>query len=96
MSIFNHEYPYTDMHEINLDWIIKQVKRCIEGFEATSTHFATIDEAIEAIIKEFNDFSQSEIFVDKIREALQIMYDDGRLETLMRNILFIIFTSSSP
>ena len=87
MSIFEHEYPYTDLHEINLDWIIKEVKRCIEGFEATATHFKTLDDAVEAIIKEFNDFSQSEIFVNKIREALQIMYDDGRLEILMRNIV---------
>lgn len=87
MNIFEHEYPYSDLHDINLDWIIKQVKRCIEGFEATSTHFATIDEAIKAIIKEFNDFSQSDEFIERVREALQIMYDDGRLEDLMRRVV---------
>lgn len=26
MSIFEHEYPYTDYHNFNLDWIIKEIK----------------------------------------------------------------------
>lgn len=26
-SSFNHKYPYTDNHEINLDWIIKAIKQ---------------------------------------------------------------------
>ena len=25
-NLFNHEYPYTDFHELNLDWVIKKVK----------------------------------------------------------------------
>ena len=25
MSIFNHRYPYTDFHELNLDWVIEKV-----------------------------------------------------------------------
>lgn len=94
--MFNHDFPYTDFHELNLDWIIKQVKRCIEGFEATGTRFNTIEEAIEGIIKEFNDFSQSDIFIEKIREALQLMYDDGRLETMLRNIVDIQVWESEP
>lgn len=28
MSIFN-EYPYTNFHEMNLDWIIKEIKNYI-------------------------------------------------------------------
>lgn len=25
-NLFNHEYPYTDFHELNLDWVIKKNK----------------------------------------------------------------------
>lgn len=28
MSIFN-EFPYTNIHELNLDWIIKEVKNVL-------------------------------------------------------------------
>lgn len=29
-----HKYPYTDLHELNLDWIIAQLKRFPEGYDA--------------------------------------------------------------
>ena len=29
-----HEYPYTDFHEMNLDWIIKEMKELIDEWEA--------------------------------------------------------------
>lgn len=25
MSLFDHKYPYTDFHEMNLDWIISKI-----------------------------------------------------------------------
>ena len=37
--LFNNTAPYTDFHEMNLDWIIKQVKalaREMHGFEAAN------------------------------------------------------------
>lgn len=39
MSDFINQYPYADFHELNLDWIIKQVKSIDEGlkdFKATN------------------------------------------------------------
>ena len=29
-----HEYPYTDFHEMNLDWIIKQMKDLIDEWDS--------------------------------------------------------------
>ena len=37
--MFRHEWPYSDMHELNLDWIIAEVKRLkdeMAGFEAAN------------------------------------------------------------
>ena len=31
-----HEYPYTDFHEMNLDWIIKEMKELIDQWDAFS------------------------------------------------------------
>lgn len=31
-NLFNHEYPYTDFHELNLDWIINTIKKLEHGF----------------------------------------------------------------
>ena len=29
-----HEYPYTDFHEMNLDWIIKQMKELVDSWDS--------------------------------------------------------------
>lgn len=46
MNPFNHEYPYTDFHELNLDWVIKTVKELNINLE-------TMEERILAITREF-------------------------------------------
>lgn len=96
MNWFEHEYPYSNFHELNLDWVIKEVKRCIAGFEATDTRFKNVEDAIDELVKWFTNFSNSPIFIEKIREALQTMYDDGRLETMLRNIVDIQVWESEP
>ena len=35
--MFDHRYPYTDAHELNLDWIIRMIKKLnhdMSDFEA--------------------------------------------------------------
>ena len=63
MSIFNR-YPYTDFHEMNLDWVIatlKEMEGRIEGLKEeiiTETIAASkeyIDDRLVSVIAEFND-----------------------------------------
>lgn len=51
MPNFFHNYPYTDFHELNLDWCIVNIKKLLNYFEgldelATVTY---VDESIEAL-----------------------------------------------
>lgn len=32
--MFNHQFPYSDLHELNLDWLIKEVKRVTSEMES--------------------------------------------------------------
>ena len=34
MSWFEHEYPYTNFHELNLDWILKKMKWLVADYDA--------------------------------------------------------------
>ena len=38
MSIFN-QFPYTNVHEMNLDWVIKTVKNALENVEDVVTEY---------------------------------------------------------
>lgn len=51
MSLFNFKYPYTNFHEINLDWVIEQIINV--GKE--------IDAKIEIAIKESKDYTDNEL-----------------------------------
>ena len=61
---FEHLYPYTSFHEMNLDWVIAKLKEMdarIEGLKEeiiTETIAASkeyIDERLASVISEFND-----------------------------------------
>lgn len=54
---FDNKYPYTDFHELNLDWILKQVKankisieECLKLIEKWSDKADKIIELYQAII----------------------------------------------
>lgn len=67
--MFN-EYPYTDMHELNLDWCIDKLKELNQRVDDISAEIAAevyelavqyIDEHLADVIQEFNDLK---IYVD--------------------------------
>lgn len=39
-NLFNHEYPYTDFHELNLDWVIKKMHEVETKVESIYTDAA--------------------------------------------------------
>lgn len=54
---FDNKYPYTDFHELNLDWILKQVRankvsieECLKLIEEWSDKADKITELYQAII----------------------------------------------
>lgn len=61
--MFN-EYPYTDMHELNLDWCIAKLKELNQRVDEITDEIAAevyekaveyIDENLAGVIQEFND-----------------------------------------
>lgn len=48
---FTYDFPYTDFHEINLDWILNKIKEFQER----------IDSFEDTVLKKANDYTDSEI-----------------------------------
>lgn len=85
---FFHEYPYTDAHELNLDWIISQITQLdldIKGIEERATEQAIkvskeyIDAKVQDIEIRFNALSsevaQLELYFNNKVSELQTQYN---------------------
>lgn len=94
--MFN-KYPYTDFHELNLDWILKEMKdlqAAMEGLlekaieEATANAKAYVDEQLAVIESDFatlqNNFNMLDSHVTDLSNALytSINYINGQIAAL--------------
>lgn len=101
MTLFNHNYPYTDFHEINLDWVIKTINDMdvkIKDLETSVFEMAKkyIDEQIlqyaEDVTRLRNDFESFKNGIDadisnfeSVINA-QITVMNGRIDAFGRSI----------
>lgn len=69
-NMFENDYPYTDFHELNLDWVLKKIKE-LEG---------RVDNITEDILVKANAYTDEQLAtyqaqVDALRVELQAQYD---------------------
>lgn len=75
MSIFN-EFPYTNFHELNLDWIIKEIKNLI-----------TTDETLAHDIKAIEDYLATLNVDQKIQDTIRELIDTGQMDQIVMDAL---------
>ena len=86
MALFDY-FPYTNLHELNLDWIV----RAIKGFIGEADkHFDTIDEEVLYLKENFvaleeyvNNYFDSLDLVSVVNDKLEEMLDDGTIQALL-------------
>lgn len=91
MPNFFHNYPYTDFHELNLDWCITNIKKLLNYFEgldelATITYVDESIEALRAALQAAIDLKLNITDFDTFVSELQISLGSitGNIETLQQ------------
>ena len=86
LDIFNHDYPYTDYHELNLSWVIKKVQELNVNLDTLEERVK--DASIEAS-KEYVDSRLAEVFEDFAELSQEVAdlrtYFDSQVQTLQNN-----------
>ena len=89
MNRFAHEYPYTNMHELNLDWLLDQMKKLTKeledlkknGLKPIEGEITNIDNSIIIINNEIqNLYNLFGFFVEPVNikeKALEGFIDDS-------------------
>ena len=66
MRLWQHEYPYTDFHELNLDWVIATVKKLSEQLDSMEARIVEltrqyVDEVVDEKIRAYQESVDAEI-----------------------------------
>ena len=72
MGVFDH-FPYTNFHELNLDWIVSEIKKLVTEYEKLNGLFADFEALKEWVENYFNDAD----FLDDIEAILLQMVQDN-------------------
>ena len=76
MIFGSHQFPYTNFHELNLDWILEKLKTLLSDNVDIHSALEQLSAAIDAM---------DENMTQQIYDQLQSMVDDGTFAELLTN-----------
>lgn len=76
---FGERFPYTNFHDLNLDWIIKEIKRVIADEEQQNTNIAELKEQVANLEEWVNNYDPSFI------QTTVLEY----LESILAHMIFV-------
>lgn len=87
MPNFFDKYPYTDFHELNLDWIIKTVKETVAEWAVTLTEWHNTQEEWQQLYDYVHDYFNNLDVQQEINNKLDQMALDGSLAAVAQPII---------
>lgn len=92
MSVFN-EFPYTNIHELNLDWILAKVKELTTEWLQVHTEFETMQQLVNGLEEYIHDYFENLDVQDEINVKIDDMAGNGSLMTIINPYLLALVTA---
>ena len=83
MALFEGNFPYTNYHELNLDWIIKKVKEWGEQVENLNDDFSNLEDKFE----DLKTYVETYLTDLNVRTAVESVLDDWLAQGIIQQIL---------
>lgn len=97
MNIFEHEYPYTNMHEINLDWMIRHFQEFINEIasleEWRKNHQNEYEQLLalyEEVKQNWDGFSSGK-FPPSVYDAMETWWIKNAVDLVGKLTRFVFF-----
>lgn len=82
-----HKFPYTDFHELNLDWLLSEWKKFLNEYEDVKAQIKTLDDAFKALQDFVNNYFDNLDVQEEINNKLDDMKDNGELQTILQAVI---------
>ena len=87
MSDFYNKYPYTDFHELNLDWVIERVKKLTEDWLAMQQEWNDTEEQWQQLHDYVMNYFDNLDVSQEISDKLDDMAANGQLYDLFNTFI---------
>ena len=84
--MFYNKYPYQDNHELNLDWLLAEMKKCIDEWAAMKLQFASLEEAFANLKQYVEDYFANLNLTSEVRAIIEEMISNGEMMQIMQQI----------
>lgn len=81
------QFPYSNFHDLNLDWIISEVKKAIEGFKALSNKTDDFETTLNNALEYINNYFKNLDVQEEINNKLEEMKENGELADIIAAFL---------
>lgn len=82
MGVFNN-WPYTNIHELNLDWVLEQVRNA-----ATKSDLQEVQKEINALRAALNDFISDPATLAAIQQAVTDYLDELVQQGVLSDLIY--------
>ena len=80
-------FPWSNFHELNLDWIIKIVTQLIKEWNSVHNEFQELETKYEELLKYVNDRLSEENLSPTLIEIINNMIKNGTFDAILENII---------
>lgn len=86
MGVFTH-WPYTNLHELNLDFILQELKKAIEEWTRAEQEFINLEDAVASLKKYVDTYFKNLNVSEEINSKLEDMLASGELDSVFEAVL---------